>query len=101
MATVWVWRVMMLLAVPTLALLGVAVATQLPFALATRSADLPGLVAWAVAVAVGVALVIGSFLQRRRGRTGLATFMVGLVAMPAAFGLGLFLLIVLLFILKG
>lgn len=101
MMNLWVWRIFLVIAVPSLALVATSISTQLPHALATRNDDLPGLLAWAGAVAVGVVMVLASVLLRYRGRTGLAAFLVGIVAMPAAVGIGFFGLIVLLFILKG
>lgn len=101
MATLWVYRLFLAIAVPTLVLLTMAVASQLPQAIATGDADLPGLLAWAAAGVLGVLLLIAGSVLRRRGRLGLATTLVGIVAMPAAAGIGAALFIVLLFILKG
>ncbi len=101
MATLWIYRIFLILALPSLALLSVAIGTQLPHAVATQSPDAPGLVAWAVAVLVGIGLVVAAVRQKRRGRVGMAATLVGIVAMPAAFGLAMFLLIVALFIAKG
>ena len=102
MRAIWAWRLMMLVAVPTLALLGSTVATQLPFALAQPDhPDLPGLLAWAAALALGAVAVLASVPFRRRGRMTPAIILVALVALPGLAGIGIFLLIVLLFILKS
>ncbi len=101
MANLWAYRVFLAIAVPSLALLALSVGSQLPHAMVTRSADLPGLLTWAAAVGFGVLLLGAGVVLRRQGRTGLAAALVGIVAMPAAVGIGFFLLIVLLFILKG
>ncbi|MGG5818175.1 hypothetical protein [Falsiroseomonas sp. HW251] len=97
----WVWRIFLLIAVPSLAVVGMSIGSQLPHALATRSDDLPGLLGWAAALATGVLMVVASVVLRYRGRTGTAAFLAGIVAMPAAVGISIFALIVLLFILKG
>jgi hypothetical protein len=99
-ATVWVYRIFLAVAVPSLALLATSVGTQLPHALATQDKELPGLLAWAAATALGALLVAGALVLRWRGRTGLAATLLGIVAMPAIVGVGLALFIVLLFIVK-
>jgi hypothetical protein len=99
-ATVWVYRIFLAVAVPSLALLATSVGTQLPYAMSTQDADLPGLLAWAAATAIGALLVMAAVVLRWRGRTGMAATLLGIVAMPAIVGVGLALFIVLLFILK-
>jgi hypothetical protein len=101
MRAVWAWRLMMLAAVPSLALLGVTVATQLPHSMATDGPDLEGQLAWAAAVLIGVLLVLLSVALRRAGKLSAAIVAVAIVALPALVGIGLALFIVLLFILKG
>jgi hypothetical protein len=101
MVNLWVWRIFLVIAVPSLALVGASVSSQLPHALATRNDDLEGLLAYAAAVAGGVVLLLASAVLRWRGRHGLAAFLAGIVAMPALCLIGFFGLIVLLFILKG
>jgi hypothetical protein len=100
MLTVWVYRFFLLVAVPSLLLLGSLVATSLPPAIEARNEDLPGLVAWAVAVAVGVLLTLAAIVLRWRGKPGMAAALVGIVAMPALCGIGLALFVLMLFILK-
>jgi hypothetical protein len=56
---------------------------------------------WAGAVALGVLALLGSVAFRRRGRMTPAIVLVAAVALPALAGIGVLLLIVLLFILKG
>jgi hypothetical protein len=101
MRAVWAWRLMLIVSVPALALLATTVATQLPHAMANGSPELGGLLAWAAAVVIGVLLVLLSFALRRAGRTSAAILAIAVVVLPALAGLGGFLFIVLLFILKG
>jgi hypothetical protein len=99
---VWAWRLMLLVAVPTLALLATSVASQLPHALADPvHPDRDGLIAWAAAAALGAVAVLASIVLRRQGRVGPAIVLVALVALPGLAGIGFFALVVLLFILKG
>jgi hypothetical protein len=100
MLTVWVYRLFLLVAVPSLLLLGGLVATDLPRAIEAQNEDVPGLIGWAVAVAIGVVLTAAAIVLRWRGRPGMAATLVGIVAMPALCGIGLLAFIVLLFILK-
>jgi hypothetical protein len=76
--------------------------TQLPFALADpENKDREGLIAWALAVAAGVVALIASIAFRRAGKMTPAILLVAIVALPALAGVGIFALIVALFILKG
>jgi hypothetical protein len=100
MLTVWVYRLFLLVAVPSLLLFGGLVATDLPRAIEAQNEDVPGLIGWAVAVAIGVVLTAAAIVLRWRGRPGMAATLVGIVAMPALCGIGLLAFIVLLFILK-
>lgn len=101
MMNLWVWRVFLVVAVPSLAVLGMSVSSQLPHAAAMRNEDFNGLMGSAAVVAGGVLLLLGSAVLRYRGRHGMAAFLAGIVAMPALCVIGFFGLIVLLFILKG
>ncbi|WP_137176612.1 hypothetical protein [Roseomonas sp. AR75] len=102
MRAVWAWRLMLLVAIPSLALVAMATFTQLPFALADPgNKDREGLIAWAVAVAAGVVALIASVGFRRAGKMTPAILLVAIVALPALAGIGIFALIVTLFILKG
>ncbi len=101
MRAVWAWRLMMLAALPTLALVATSVATQLPHVLDDPAhPDREGLIGWAVAVALGVVALLASIVLRRMGRTSAAIVLVALVALPLLIGLGLFILVVGMFILK-
>ncbi|WP_270938606.1 hypothetical protein [Falsiroseomonas oryzae] len=102
MRAAWAYRLMLLVAVPTLALLAMLLATALPPVLADPdNPDREGLLAWAAAFAAGVAAVLASLALRRAGRTSAAIVLVAAVALPALAGFGIAAFIVLLFILKG
>jgi hypothetical protein len=102
MATVWIWRGMMLVALPTLALLTTTISSQLPFVLADPgNKDRDGLILWAIATAAGAVALIASFVLRRRGRINAALALAAVVALPGLLGFGLFALIVGMFIAKG
>jgi hypothetical protein len=101
MRAVWAWRAMLLVAVPALALVAVSVGTQLPHAVRSGSQDLEALLAWGAAALIGTLLVLLSVALRRAGRLSAAIVAVSLVALPAAFGVGGFLFVVLLFVLNG
>jgi aconitase B len=102
MRAVWAWRLMMLVAVPSLLLLGTTVAAQLPFVLADPGhQDRAGLIAWAAAVGAGALALLASIVLRARGRLSAAISLAAIVALAALAGIGLALLVVGLFILKG
>ncbi len=102
MRAVWAWRLMMLVAVPALALVGMSVASQLPFALADpANKDREGLLIWAGAVALGALALLASVVLRRRGQLSPAIVLAAVVALPAIAGLAIFGFIVFLFIIKG
>ncbi len=102
MRAVWAWRLMMLAAVPALALVGMSVATQLPFALADPAhQDREGLIAWAIAVALGALALLASVVLRRQGRISVAIVLAAMVALPAIAGVAIAGFIVFLFIIKG
>ena len=98
---VWAWRAMMAMAVPTLGVLALLLATSLPPVLADAAhPERAMLLAWAVAFVVATVAVLASLVQRRRGRMTAAIALVAVVALPGLVGAGLLALIVLLFILK-
>jgi hypothetical protein len=102
MRAIWAWRLMLLVAIPSLALVAMATFSQLPFALAEpENQDREGLILWAGLVAAGALAVAGSIGFRMAGRMTPALLLVAVVALPALAGVGIFLLIVALFILKG
>ncbi len=96
------WWVFMLAAVPALVLVGMSVASQLPYVLAEADhQDREGVMAWAGLIGLGAVLLIASVAARASGRISLAIGLAAVVALPALAGLGLFLLIVAMFIAKG
>jgi hypothetical protein len=102
MRAVWAWRLMMLAAVPALALVGMSVATQLPFVLADPgNQDRDGLIAWAIVVALGALALLASVALRRQGRVSAAIVLAAIVALPAIAGVAIAAFIVVLFIIKG
>lgn|GEM_PF-3827653 len=89
MISLWLYRLFLLIAAASLLLVGGLVATDLPKALAANSADVPEIIAWGVAVAIGTPLLLAAILLRRRGWTRLAAALAGIVALPGLFGLAL------------
>jgi len=101
MRAIWAWRLMMLAAVPALALVGMSVAAQLPFALADPENKDHEVIIWAVVVGLGALALLASFALRRRGRVSAAIVLAALVGLPAIVGVAIAGFIVLLFVLKG
>jgi hypothetical protein len=100
MRAVWAWRLMMLVALPALALLAYVLAAvpRIPGEAGPQSAeDTQG---WMIALGLGVLAVLGSFVLRLRGQVGAAIVLAAVVALPALLGIGILALIVLLFIVK-
>ncbi|HEV7265041.1 MAG TPA: hypothetical protein VGN83_09005 [Falsiroseomonas sp.] len=102
MRAIWVWRLMLMVAVPSLALLALSLSTNLPPVLADPDhRDRANLLGWAMALAAGILAVLASIMLRRRGRIGAAIVLAAVVALPALLGIGIAAFIVLLFILQG
>jgi ABC-type proline/glycine betaine transport system permease subunit len=101
MRPVWAWRLMMLVAIPSLALLGIAVASQLPYVLADPThRERQDVLLWAGVVVAAALSLAASFAFRRRGRLTPAILLAAVVALPALAMVGFLALIVGIFIAK-
>jgi hypothetical protein len=98
MRAVWAWRLMMLVAVPTLALLGYVLAAIPPIPAEAGQQSAEDTRAWTIALMVGVIAVLGSVVLRWRGQVGGAIVLAAIVALPALAGFGLLAFIWLLFV---
>jgi hypothetical protein len=102
MRPVWAWRLMMLVAIPSLALFAMSVASQLPHVLADPGhKDREGTLLWAGVTVAAALSLLASLGFRLRGRMTPAILLVAVVALPALALIGFFLLIVGMFIAKG
>jgi len=101
MVAIWAYRTLLVLSFPLLGVLGLAVVTAVPGAIATDARDLPNLIAWAVALAAGIVMVGIAMLLRGRGRLGAAITLLAIAVAPAVLAIGFVALIALLFILKS
>ncbi|WP_146217045.1 hypothetical protein [Falsiroseomonas bella] len=101
MRPVWAWRLMMLVAIPSLALFAMSVASQLPYVLADPThKDREGVLLWATVTVAAALSLVASLLFRLRGRMTPAILLVAVVALPALALIAFFLLIVGMFIAK-
>jgi len=98
---IWAYRALLVLAFPLLGVLGLAIVSALPGALEPESQDLPGLIAWAVALVVAILMVCAAVLLRGRGRLGAALTLLSIAVAPALLAIGFLVLIALLFMLKS
>jgi hypothetical protein len=93
---------MMLVAVPTLLLMGAAVAIRLPYVVVSPGHDDgSGVVVWSGAVAVGALALLASAILRRRGKLAAAIGVASLVTLPALLGLAMALVVVGMLMLKS
>ncbi|WP_372619693.1 hypothetical protein [Falsiroseomonas sp.] len=100
MRAVWAWRMMMLVAMPALALLAFVLAAVPPIPGEAGQQSAEDTQRWMVALVLGVLAVLGSIVLRRRGQMGGAIVLAAIVALPALLGFGLVAFILLLFIVK-
>jgi hypothetical protein len=102
MRPVWAWRLMMLVAIPSLALFATSVGSQLPHVLADPGhEDREGILLWATVVVAAALGLVASLGFRLLGRMTPAILLAAVVALPALALIGFFALIVAMFIAKG
>jgi hypothetical protein len=95
------YRLLLIIAMPSLAVVSLAFLSAVAGGLADNYVELPGLLFWLAVLVTGLGLLLRAMKLKRVGEVRTATMLLAVVAVPALVGIGFFALIALLFILHG